>query len=123
MTKRIGIVSIVLFILTCIVLLYVVRGCGMKEVVPETPNVLFPAIMIDDIIYGTTGKVMAIEIDEAEYLGRITSVVDIRQLPTENGQGNLALLEDAPYAKYGEGFVVLMEGKWILFEIRDVVKK
>jgi len=60
------------------VLLYVVRGCGMKEVVYETPNVLLPAIMIDDIRYGTIGKVMAIEIDEDEYLGRITSVVDIR---------------------------------------------
>jgi len=123
MTKRIGIVLIVLivlFILTCIVLLYVARGCGVKKVVPEAPNVLFPAIMIDDILYGTTGKVVAIDIDEAEYLGRISSVVDIRQLPTENGQGNLALLEDAPYAKYEEGLVVLMEGKWILFEIRDV---
>ena len=84
----------------------------------ETPNAQPPSIMMDNILYYSTGNEISIDIDEADYLGRITSVVKITQLPTENGQANIPF-EDAPYAKYEEGLVVLMDEKWILFEIRD----
>ena len=107
-----------LYIISCIILLYGVGGCGMKKPDhPATPNAQPPSIMVNN----TTGIAKSIEIDEAEYLGRISSVVNISQLPTENGQANIPF-ENAPYVKHEECIVVLMGEEWILFEVRDYEK-
>lgn len=84
-----------------------------------SPNAMPPSMMVDGILYFSTGTQMSIEVEETEYLGKIISVVDITELPTEHGQANIPFY-DAPYIKCheSEGFALLMDGKWILFEAR-----
>ncbi len=110
-----------LYVISCIILLFGVGGCGMKDPDPATPNAQPPSIMVNNTLYFSTGIAKSIEIDEAEYLGRISSVVNISQLPTENGQANIPF-ENAPYAEHEECLVVLMGKEWILFETRDYGK-
>ncbi len=107
-----------LLIVSCVYLiLFGAVGCDKKDVA-ETPNAKPPSIMVDNVLYYSTGKEIPAEIDEADYLGRITSIVSISQLPTQNNQANIPF-EDAPYAKYGDGIVVLMNEEWTLFEVRE----
>lgn len=106
------------FLILCVPLLLFV-GCGAKESkdTPDTPNAKPPAIMVNSTIYYSTGKEIVIEIDESEFLGHISSVISIAKLPSEDGQANIPY-EGAPYAKYQEGIVVLMDDVWIFFEAR-----
>ncbi len=99
------------------ILLIIILGiCGCKNnAVPDTPNVLVPAIMYDGDIFCTTGKQMSGEIDESAVVGTITSTVPLSQWPKENGQANFNAI-DAPYAITSDGLVVLMENEWTLFE-------
>jgi len=89
----------------------------MNDDSPASPNAGPPAIMVEDILYYSTGKEIPVKIDESAFLGRIASIVSISQMPTENGQANIPYA-DAPYSKYEDGIVVLMNEKWILFEAR-----
>jgi hypothetical protein len=85
---------------------------------PEEPNTPLPAIMVDDILYYLTGELISVEISKSDYYGQIVYVESHKGLPTKNGQANFPL-EGAPYAKYQDGIVVLMNDGWELFEIRE----
>ena len=116
----------IVFILLCACIICLFVGCTAQNSTaqpdatapPNAPNAGPPAIMVDDILYYSTGEEIPVEIDESEFLGRIISTVSISQMPTENGQANIPF-EDAPYAKYEDGIVLLMDEKWTLFETRD----
>ena len=58
------------------------------------------------------------EIAEDAIIGRITSTVSLSQWPEEEGQANFDGL-DSPYAMTSDGFVVLLEHEWTLFELRE----
>lgn len=94
-------------------------GCQKNPTTVETPNACVPSVMYEGNIYCTTGKQMPVEVDERAILGKISSTVPISQWPTVDGQANFEAM-DAPYAQISEGFVVLVENEWTLFEMRDV---
>jgi len=85
---------------------------------PETPNACVPSVMHDGNLYLTTGKQMPIEVEEDAIVGRITSVVPLSQWPEKDGQANFGVV-DAPFAIVPDGFVVLWESEWTLFEIQE----
>jgi hypothetical protein len=74
-----------------------------------------PMIMVEDGIYMDTGKQIAIEIDDSAILGSITSSIDAREIPTQNGESNFGS-EGAPYAFYDDGLVVMLQNEWFFFE-------
>jgi len=88
-------------------------GCGDSNV--EAPNTYLPQIMLNDTFYFLSGdEAPIVEISENDYLGRITSTVPLSQRPTQNGQANFDA-DDAPYALFENGIVVLWNGEWSLF--------
>lgn len=91
-------------------------GC-QKEA--SAPDACVPSVMYDGGIYCTTGKQMPGEIAEDAIIGRITSTVSLSQWPEEDGQANFDGL-DSPYAITSDGFVVLLENEWTLFELREI---
>jgi len=72
-------------------------------------------------IYCTTGKQMPGEVSEDAILGEVTSIVSLTQWPEEEGQANFDIL-GAAYAITSDGFVVLVDNEWTLFEKRDIEK-
>jgi len=82
---------------------------------PMAPNALVPSVMIDGTLYlMSQNRRPVIEVSENEFLGTIISSVPLSEWPSENGQANFDA-EGAPYAEYGNGFVVLWNGEWTLF--------
>lgn len=108
-------------ILLMIIVLFLLAGCeGPSEPVPETPNTMQPAIVVDGELYYTTGIEIPIEPGE-EVIQEITRVVDLKELPKEEGEINFPL-EDAVYAKINDGeeyVVVLINNEWVRFEKRE----
>ncbi len=109
------------FIALCLVLLLALSlvGCGKKESEePETPNALVPSIMYNGEIYGTTGRQIPAEVDASAYAGKVTSTVPLSEWPSEEGQANFGEV-GIPYAMTSEGFAVLMNNEWTVFEIME----
>jgi hypothetical protein len=90
---------------------------GCREEV-STPDTYVPSVMYDGDIYCTTGKQVPGEVAEDAIIGRITSTVSLTQWPEEDGQANFDGL-DSPYAMTSDGFVVLFNNEWTLFELRE----
>ena len=95
-------------------------GCGAKEVA-QTPNTNPPTIMVEGVLYTSTGKQMPAEPDESAILGVVESVVHGSGFPTENGQANFPC-EGAKYARISdgthEGILVVVNNEWTYFEKR-----
>lgn len=72
-------------------------------------------IMVSDTLYEYTGVVVPAEINKRDILGKITSVVDYYEMPSENGQANFGV-KGAKYAQYEDDIVVLIDDEWILFK-------
>ena len=94
--------------------LLLLAGCARKPE-PEAPNAMRPSVMHEGVLYSTTGKQLPAEVDESAIVGYVTSTVPLSQLPTENGQSNCGNL-GAPYAVTSDGFLVLVDHEWTLFE-------
>lgn len=96
-------------------------GCA-KETSVQTPNTNPPTIMVEGVLYTSTGKQMPVEVDESAILGTIESVVHGSEFPTENGQANFPC-EGAEYARISdsvhEGIIVLIDHEWTYFEVRE----
>ena len=110
-SRWIAAVSVLFLIATAVFLL----GGGGKT---DTPNALVPTVMVDDVLYSIADREVFVNAEDSEILGRITSTVPVSELPTENGQANIPF-QDAPYARFKNGVVLLMDGKWTFFEPRD----
>lgn len=72
-------------------------------------------IMVNDNIYVYTGYKVPEEIEENSVIGKITSVVDYFERPTEDGQANFKI-KGAKYAQYEDDIVVNIYDEWILFK-------
>lgn len=94
-------------------------GCQNEASAPYAPNACVPSVMYDGDIYCTTGKQMPGEVAEDAIIGRIASTVPLSQWPEEEGQANFDGL-DSPYAVTSDGFVVLLNNEWTLFEMREI---
>jgi hypothetical protein len=120
--------TIIAFCMTILLILVASVGCDNSQErnlnpsseVTESPNAYLPQIMIDGVIRYLKGEQpLSDDISESEYLGEITSIVPLTQIPTLNEQANFDVEIGAPYAKYGEGIAVMWNGKWMLFVTED----
>lgn len=106
-----------------VILLCLTLFCGCrKETDGQTPNTNPPTVMVEGVLYTSTGKQLPAEVDENAILGVIESVVHGSEFPTEDGQANFPC-EGAEYARISdgthEGIVVLINNEWTYFEIRE----
>lgn len=107
----------------CLVMIVLgLSGCHKEESSPNTPNTYPPSVMYNGDIYCTTGKQIVGEVAEDAIIGRITSTVSLTQWPEEDGQANFDGL-DSPYAITSDGFVVLFNNEWTLFELEEEIDK
>lgn len=97
-----------------LLLFIIVTGCTSKQEVQELSD-LRPMIMVGDLLFLDTGKVLSIDIDDSAIIGEIHSSTLQHEKPTENGQTNFGCI-GSKYIHYGENIVVLINNKWILFE-------
>ena len=122
--RKLIIVSILLLIVLCAVL---VRHRGSftsdnsdNDVEPtSSPGSRSPSVMLDNVIYYDTGTIVSIDVSEDEYIGFITSVISITEMPYENGQTNISFmpsLEGAPLVKYENGIALRKDIGWVYFE-------
>ena len=100
--------------LICVLVLV---GCSNAESndTPNIPDALVPAVMYDGKINCTTGKQIPVEVDESAIVGKVISVVPLSQWPNEESQANFGE-EGMPFAVTSDGFLVLVENEWTLFE-------
>ena len=112
-----------LFLILASVCAILFVGCGNDPV--EEEEVLWdakPSVMIDGILYGTTGRSPTYRTDDTPQNGgrvdgEITSSVESYEYPEENDQSNFG----TGYAyRYGEGNTVEVfsesANKWIIYE-------
>ena len=85
------------------------------EVTPDAPNAMVPSIVYEGNLYRTTGKQIPAEVDDSAIVGRISSVVSLSQLPSNEGEANFGEVGD-PYARTSDGLLVIMGHEWVLFE-------
>ena len=102
--KHPTIILLFLFLLSLI-------GCDADTA--DTPNVLAPTVMINDVLYYSTG--CNIQINDTSVTGYIASTVRATEFPTQNDQANIDCL-NAPYCVTEEGIAVFINSNWILFE-------
>ena len=72
-----------------------------------------PAIMVDGILYWSTGVPAAEAVDEGD-VRTVTSYINT--VPEMDGQTNFSQDLSARYAMTSQGLAVWMDGEWILFE-------
>ena len=66
--------------------LFLFTACNhSSESVPEKPNTMHPAIVVEGELYYTTGMEMPVEPAE-EAIRKVTAVVDHRELPKKEGK-------------------------------------
>lgn len=94
-------------------------GSGADTPCPESPDLpndgaedMEPAIMLDGILYYSTGLTVEEEINEAD-IQAVTSYTNA--VPEMDGQTNFSQDLSAKYARLPEGLAVWMDGTWILF--------
>ena len=88
------------------------------EVTPDAPNAMVPSIVYGGKLYRTTGKQIPAEVDESAIVGRISSVVSLSQLPSNDGEANFGEVGD-PYAITSDGLLVIMGHEWVMFELYE----
>jgi len=109
-----------------LILLISITGCNSFQMEPKenlkegyiqaNDNIQVDGmIMVKDNLYVYTGYEVPEKINEETTLGKITSVIDYLETPTENGQANFKI-KGAKYAPYGDDMVVQIYDKWILFK-------
>lgn len=86
-----------------------------EEMDPDIPGQsgASPAIMVDGVLYWSTGVPVPGEVDES-VLQPVTGYTSA--LPEMDGQTNFSQDLSARYAMTDLGLVVLMDGEWILFD-------
>ncbi len=93
-----------------------------EPTVPSTPNTMPPTLMVDDILYTSTGKILVAEPAPEAIIGTIESVVHGSSFPTENGQANFPA-EGAEYAYINDGvhkgILVSINNEWTYFKARE----
>ena len=96
-------------------------GCGEEE---EVRWVAKPSVVIDGVMYGTTGRTATYRTSETPdnggyYDGEITSSVEGHEYPAEDGQSNFGA---GYFYRYGEENTVeifMDDRQWIIFEVYE----
>lgn len=86
----------------------------------EIPNACRP-LCTTALFAAQREKQRPVEADESAIGGSVRSVVPLSLRPGGDGQANFEIL-DAPCAVTGEGFLVLVEHAWMLFEAREITE-
>ncbi|MCG8499179.1 MAG: hypothetical protein MJB12_02065 [Firmicutes bacterium] len=99
------------------IFLFSLSGCGgdTSSEVSETPNTQRPSIMLDGILYYTTGNEVEENDINFESIDYVDSVIHGSTLPTNDGEINFPC-ENAPYTKLENGVAIKIDDAWILFE-------
>ncbi|MGB4587888.1 MAG: hypothetical protein WBI17_01475 [Clostridiaceae bacterium] len=97
-----------------LLLIIIGSGCTTRQEVQELSD-LRPMIMAYDLLFLDTGKVISIDLDDSEIIGKVHSSTLQHEKPTENGQTNFGYI-GSKYIQYGENIVVFINHQWILFE-------
>lgn len=101
--------------------LFLLTGCSNpSEPASEIPNTMHPAIVVEGVLFYTTGMEMPVEPAE-EAIRKVTGIADHRELPKKEGEINFPA-EDTVYAKINdreEYVVVLIDSEWVKFEKRE----
>lgn len=99
-------------ILIALIICLIFTGCE-KYVENTCPY----SIMVDDVIYYYTDESPS-DIKDVKITGKITSVIPESKMPSKNSQANIGTV-GAPYGKYKDCIIVLINDKWVLFESRS----
>lgn len=96
----------------CLILLglCLLAGCGKTGTKKDYPA----AIMVNDVLYYSTGKPFSGKVDKTAVGGTVSSYTD--EMPAENGEANFNRDLDSEYAFTDKGLVVCIDNEWILFE-------
>ncbi len=86
---------------------------GSEADIPWGAEDFCPAVMVDGVLYWSTGRAVSDEVDEGAAQG-VTSYTSA--LPEADGQSNFSQDLSAKYAWTQEGLAVLMDGGWVLFD-------
>lgn len=90
---------------------------------PLVENTCPYALMHDGVMYYYTGEYIfdKVEYSDEDILGSVTSTIPETRMPSVDGQANIEI-EGSIFMKHelaGDGLLVLIDGKWYIFEIRD----
>ena len=90
---------------------------ALQDPAPNAPNTYLPQVKIDGVIYYMHGnpKLKIEYLPESFYKGQIQSTVPLTERPTVNDEANFNVEPGMPYAKYGDGYIVLWLDVWTLF--------
>jgi len=111
-------IFITFVVLLMIVSLYGCCKCEEKkeaDSIPSDPNCSPPMLMVEGQLYFVTDERLDIEVEETDYLGRITVYVGLNTTPKNDGEASLPYC-GSPYIKYKEGVAVRLADKWIFFK-------
>lgn len=97
-----------------IMLALIIGGCS-RNTVPQSPNTMPPSVMVDGIIYQSTGKQLPGEVDPSAIAGSIAEILPGSELPSQDYQSNCGEV-GMNYAFVEDGLVVLLANEWTLFE-------
>lgn len=95
-------------LLTALLCLLLLAGCGRTE----AGQVRAETIMVDGVLYHSTGRQIPGEVDESAVIGTSTYTDGT---PAENGQANFSPDSGAEYAMTSDGLVVCVDLEWTLF--------
>lgn len=95
------------FVIICM-LIFV--GCGKVDAKKDYPA----AVMVNGVIYYSTGESFSGEVDRSAVSGKTTSYTD--EMPTKNDEANFNRELGSEYAFVDEGLVVSIDHEWILFK-------
>ena len=80
----------------------------------STATFLEPMINVGGYVYVSTEEAMPAEIEPLSIIGKIHTIVDPSEEPTQNGQANFRCV-GADYTRFEDGYAVLINGEWIRF--------
>ncbi len=80
----------------------------------STVTFLEPMVNIGGYVYVSTEEAMPAEMEPLSIIGKIHTIVDASEEPTQNGQANFDCV-GADYARFEGGYAVLLNGEWVRF--------
>jgi hypothetical protein len=86
----------------------------------SAPNAKLPQLMYGDTLYYMDGKLpLKLNISENEYSGTLFFVPTLSQIPELNNQINYSFGDGAPFVKYDNRIIVLIENRWSTFITKE----
>lgn len=117
-----GTARIVSAFLMFVLLTMALPGCAGNGT-EQRNNTLPLMIMADDTAYVSYCDALdpSVEIGDGQIIGHISSVVELDQYPSQNGEANFPAASDAPYARWSDkehpdAVIVRWDGVWYIFD-------